>query len=354
MVTEQEQIMLNQIDRIAFVAENGKIDFVNLNGLGKQLVVGEPVRPLLLTGKKEYAEFTEGCLSLSMNIADTMTHVSVLRSDGRDIIIEEPSFVNPDFWALSSSSQELRSPLFKAMICADALANSKEAFTENQCSQFAELKRNLFQMHRSVCNMSDVSNSQKFVELQQENYNIKTLSEELFAKLQSCMSETGHDLKISSKLPPYFTMINRELYERAILNLVSNAAKYCSNNKTISIKATGGMHSFSISITNHVDTTKTQKNQDIFSKYLAERLVSRERACAGLGLYMVRNTALYQNGTLLINKPSNSRIRFTLNLPIVKPNTKTFRSDSDVVDYAGGYNHILIELSDILPLDLYV
>ena len=73
---------------------------------------------------------------------------------------------------------------------------------------------------------------------------------------------------------------------------------------------------------------------------------------AGLGLQLVRRVAELHNGVFLF-RPTSDGAAALLALPVCRDCCTTFRTPSPVPDYAGGRNHMLVELSDVLPAKAY-
>jgi len=345
--------LLEQIPRPAFMVKNNIIRFANVPALNQNIQVGCDVRTLLHNGLTEYEQMKKGRLYLLMNISDPPVQVSVLRQGGYDICILETDFIGPEYAALSSASQGLRNPLFNAMICADLLnSGALTQLNETQRMHFLELKRSLHQMHRAVCNMSDVSASQSLLSNRFENYNIQSVLEELLEKTKVYLSKTGKKFYYSIKLTTTYTMIHKDLLERGILNLISNAMKHSEPDMPITVRASNDTHSFKISITN-TPSIQQQHYEKLFSMHLSETTVQDGQTGVGLGLTIARKAAGVHNGVLLVDKPKSTSVRFTLNFPIITPNADTFRSAPLRVDYSGGYDHVLTELADVLPPILF-
>ena len=92
---------------------------------------------------------------------------------------------------------------------------------------------------------------------------------------------------------------------------------------------------------------------DVFQRYLRQPGLEDGRFGLGLGLALVRSAARIHNGTVLIDQPESVGTRVTVSIPIQQGSQTLLRSNVAMVDYAGGWNHGLLELSDVLPAHLY-
>ena len=96
-----------------------------------------------------------------------------------------------------------------------------------------------------------------------------------------------------------------------------------------------------------------QVRENLFSRYQREPSLEDSRWGIGLGLSIVRNTAIAHNGTLLLESTPTGQ-KFTITLAIEQSRDDIVRSPVLLpVDYTGGYDKALVELSEILPADLY-
>jgi hypothetical protein len=77
------------------------------------------------------------------------------------------------------------------------------------------------------------------------------------------------------------------------------------------------------------------------------------RSGLGLGLALVRCAARVHQGTVLIDHPGNIGTRVTISFPISTSSIAMVRSNITRTDYAGGWDHGLLELSDVMPPELY-
>ena len=66
-----------------------------------------------------------------------------------------------------------------------------------------------------------------------------------------------------------------------------------------------------------------------------------------------QSAAQQHAGTVLVDQPTESGTRVTLTLRIRPGSSDYVRSPILKVDYAGERDHGLLELSDVLPADLY-
>ena len=92
---------------------------------------------------------------------------------------------------------------------------------------------------------------------------------------------------------------------------------------------------------------------NVFSGFLREPGIADGRFGIGLGMVLIRSTASAHGGTVLIDHPTDSGTRITMTLDIRRTAGNSLSSSILKVDYTGERDHGLIELSDVLPPEIY-
>ena len=73
----------------------------------------------------------------------------------------------------------------------------------------------------------------------------------------------------------------------------------------------------------------------------------------GLGMVLIRSAAAAHGGTVLVRRMPDGGTSITMTLAIRKKTDSTLTSPILHMDYAGGFDHALMELADVLPARLY-
>lgn len=347
--------LLEQVICPAFIAQNGIITESNIPAVQRQIVPGLEVLPLLTSGQQEYKEFTFGRLCLTMRIQNLTYQASVVRTQSHDIFYLESDYINPELRAFAVASQGLREPLSSALIRADMLVSDSDLeLSPERRYQLLELKRSLHQIHRAVCNMSDAANNRNGLMSKIENCDLCATVNEIMEKAQTLVAKAGNTLEYTPLNKTIYCLINRDILERAILNLISNAFKYGANDAPVQAQLERCNGKVTFSIINKIDSPEQSVNRNLFTNYLWEPSIKNSNAGIGLGITIARNAATSHGGTLLLDQPQKDMVRFTLSIPITRQSNNPLRSPVLLpVDYSGGYDHTLTELADILPPDFF-
>lgn len=344
--------LLEQLHCPAFLVKDGYIQQANQAATQRQFSVGSAISEYIALGAEEYEAFAEGKLCLTLAACDTCYNACVIKCEDVHIFYLDSDYQEPELRAFALAAQQLREPLANAMTCANYLLPDK--CSEDVQLQLAQLNKNLHQLHRSICNMSDVATYQSIRYSQCHCQEIGSVFEEIMEKAAQYIAKGDHTLTYTNLNKQLYTKVDAEKLERALLNLISNAVKFAPSGSNIhaSVRLSEKKVYFSIENINAVPVTNQIGN--IFNNYLREPGIEHPQAGIGLGLAIVRKTAAAHKGTLLLESLENSGLRFTMTIAVEDIKADILRSPVRLtVDYAGGYDHTLTELSDILSPELY-
>jgi K+-sensing histidine kinase KdpD len=309
------------------------------------LTANTPIAPLLATGKEEYADFS-GCMQLSLRLAGQTVDATVIRMEDVDIFLPDLISADEPLQALSLASMQLRESLTGLTAITDRL------LPESDTVLAAQANRRLHQLMRILSNMADAPRFANPSACRMEYTEICSFISEILEKAES-MLEHIH-LRMERQLPdgPIFTLLDREQMERAIYNLLSNAAKYGRSDTPIRVQLQQQGQHLRLSITNSTTTPVTP--HELYHQFLRELTLEDPKKGLGLGMLLVRRAAANHGGVLLMDQPEPGSTRLTMTFAIRHSDTSGVRSPIWSMDYAGERDHALLELSDVLPAELYV
>ena len=343
--------MVSHLSQPAFCVREGIIVHVNAAAAGRMIEPGTEVTGLLKTGKEEYADFTDGCLYLTLCVCGQDLGFSVSRKNGFALFCLVQDAENPALQAISLAARELREPLTSIIISSDRLfpEGSQDPSVNDQLSR---INRGLFQMLRLISNMSDADRYTSGT-ASMEVKNIPAFLDELFGKTAVLVERSGVKLTYSGLHDAIYGLVNTEMLERAVLNIISNALKFMPQGGTIQVNLLRRGQKLYLSILDSGSGIPECTRSDLFSRYAREPGVEDGRFGIGLGLVLIRSAAQQHGGTVLVDQPTESGTRVTMTLAIRPGSSDHVRSPILKVDYAGERDHGLLELSDVLPADLY-
>ena len=343
--------MLDLMIRPGFCVKENTIVKVNPAAQGLLIVPGMHVQELLLTGKEDYAAFSEGCLYLTLSLSGQTCGASVVRMGGYDIFLLEQESDNGELRSMALAARELREPLANIMNTASRLFPEDSLADEHTRQQVSHLNRGLYQMLRILSNMSDAGSCS--TGSRQETRDICRILEEIFEKAQVLIAHTGIKLTYESLPENIYSLVDPEQLERSVLNILSNAVKFTPSGGTIDAELTRRGTMLQLSIQDSGSGIAENILSNVFYRYLRQPAIEDSRFGIGLGMVLIRSAAANHGGTVLIDQPNGKGTRITMTLAVRQNPDNQFRSHILHVDYAGERDHSLVELSECLPPHLY-
>lgn len=347
--------MLDLIIHPAFCVKDGVVVRLNKAAESHLIEVNTPVAQLLATGQEEYAEFTEGCLYLTLNLSNAEQGASVVRMNGFDVFLLEQDADQSELRAMALAAQSLREPLSSVMTIADRLFPVIEQ-TQYPATreQIARINRGLFQMLRILGNMSDADRYRNTAPFPQETRDICALLAELFGKVAAMHQHTGIDVQFQNLHESVYCLVDVEKLERGVYNIISNAMKFTPKGGYIHAKLSRRGNRLYLTVQDSGKGIPENQRSSVYHRFLREPGIEDTRHGIGLGMVLIRAAAAAHNGTVLIEQPKEQGMRITLTMEIRQNTESTVRSPGLKVDYAGEWDHSLIELADALPAELYL
>ena len=342
--------MLGLLPQPAFLVEKGILTHVNEAAAGYFLQVGQPVGPMVLHGREEYAEFSDGCLYLTLNLEGQCIGASVSRLEDAHLFLLEQASEMPQLQALALAAMELREPLSGMLTLADQMLPTLSGENTALEQQAAKMNRRLYQMLRIVSNMSDAAQYTKSSQKLSHHVEICSFLKEILEKAAVLAEQTGLTLAYDVPAEPIFTLASEEKLERAVYNLLSNAMKFAPNGSTVQARLIRKEKRLCFSVTN--GRTDNELPGNLFARYLRQPGLEDPRNGLGLGMVLVRSVAALHGGAVLIDQAEDS-IRVTLSMQVRQSKDTQVRSPALQIDYVGERDHGLIELSDVLPAAVY-
>ncbi len=337
--------LLDIIQQPAFCVQNNKIVACNRSAENRQISVDADIADFLGSHLDAYREFTDGILYLQITVENVAYDATVTRTVNGDVFLLDTVFSNDALQAMALSSHHLRNQLSSVMAqAADRLNEAEDG----------PIMRGLYRLQRMLCNMSDIP-LYRSKPASGETLELGSAVYEIVEKAQTLLAEADYRVEYHGIRNVLFTNGDYEMLERAIFNLLSNAAKYSPKGSTLKVSLTSNSKVASISVQDAGAGIPASLYATLFSRYQREPSTVDAQSGIGLGMSLVQTVAAHHGGTVLVTKPKNGGTKVTLSISLRTPKQTQVRSPIlRLTDYAGGNDHGLLELSDILPSKLYV
>lgn len=343
--------MIQFMDRPAFCVRDGVITGANQAALARLIPVGTPIWPLLRTGHSEYAAFSGGWLSLTLELEGIRCDASVSEVGGIHLFTLEPDHSASELRVLSLAAQELRNPLSRITAMTDRLFPHLDMPEDSpQMDQMARINRGLYQLLRVVSNMSDAARYCATIPTL-ESRDVNAVVGEVFDHACVLLENTGFHLEYHGLNSRVYSLVDSEQLERCIYNILSNALKSCEPGSTIHASLTRSGNTLYLTVRDPGHGLSTTAAGNVFTRYLREPSLEAPSGL-GLGMTLIRSCAAAHGGTVLLKPSENQGLALTISLP-VRLRDDALHCPPPRFDYAGERYHGLIELSDILPPEVY-
>lgn len=351
-ITKETAELLEQLPQPVFLVNNRSVVYANHGAQARGIQEGTPIDSLISIGTAEYEQFLTGKLMLTVSVAGIPYNTVVSTMGELHMFCLESEYSNPELRAFALAAQALREPLANALLGIDSLIPEQTVQDSPALlEQIKAINKNMYQLHRAVRNMSDaatigaVSNK--------ELRDVANLFSEYAEKATVQLAKAGHQLLFQPLNRPAYCYINPEKIERAFLNLISNAVKHAEKPSTVTVSLRIGSSKLYISVESDCKDPQELISSNLFSRFMREPSIHSGRSGVGLGLTIAYGVATAHKGTLLVEQPAQNRIRFTMSISADTSGACAVNSPLVSFDNSGGYDSFLIELSEILPPDLY-
>ncbi len=294
------------------------------------------VSDLLAGGWEDYRDFREGCLNVTVRWNGHPRAATVTRMGPWKLLALEPE-EDPRLTALALAARELRMPMGDLLTLAEKLEGTHRA----------RFHRGFSRLLRIVANMSDAGGlGQRFYP---ELTDVDSLLCELAEKLEGLLP---CPFRYEGPQGSCITWADPQQLERAVLNLVSNAAKFLTEGEgiTLSLRCTGSRLAIQV---RGKPGIPPEQLPTLFRRYLRSPQLEDGRNGLGLGLVLVRSAAANHGGAVLVDSPQGAETRVTLTIPVRQAGEAPLLSPSLVPDYCGDQDHALVELAELLDEDAY-
>lgn len=347
--------MLELVPQSAFLVSENVVCL--MNQAARQLLIqpGTPIEALLGSSLEEYTAFEGGCLCLTLMLSGCPVQACVTRMDTVDLFVIDQPADQAELKAMALSAMGFREPLSDIITVKEHLLDILTP-EQQQATQvwIGQLNRRLNQMHRMVCNMTDALQYSGDSLPRMSCQDICALLEELFDRAAVLAEQAGFRLTYRGPREAIPCLAAPERLERAVYNILSNAMKQSSAGGTIEVTLTRKGNKLYLSIQDDGPGIPSHLMTSLYSRYRRQPGIESQPVGMGLGMVLVRSTAAAHGGTVLIDQPQGRGTRVTMSLSIRTDIGNILRSEVYPVDYAGEYDHALLELSDALPAEFYV
>ncbi len=256
-------------------------------------------------------------------------------------------------------THELKTPMGVINMALQAIElMCKDEVTETVDKYLKMINQNTNRQLRLVNNLLDITRlSSSEVKVDITNFNMVYVVESIVNSVQLYAEQKNVNLKFTTNLSKKNMYFDEEKIERILLNLLSNALKFTSSGKSISvnlsIKKNKNVNMISISVHDEGIGISEDKQKIIFERFgQADTTLSRQAEGTGLGLYLVKLLVDVLGGEISLKSQVGKGSTFTVLLPEIKP-TDEIESGNKVNNKFVGSDRNVIQTAKIEFSDIY-
>jgi signal transduction histidine kinase/DNA-binding response OmpR family regulator len=218
----------------------------------------------------------------------------------------------------SNVSHEFRTPLMLMLApTEEALSDTREPLSPSQRERLTMVERNGLRMLRLVNSLLDFARIEAGrVHASYVETDLGTFTAELASLFRSAIEGAGLELALDCEPGPPGAYVDREMWEKIVLNLVSNAFKYTFQGKIgVSLHSSGGSARLIVSDTGTgIPADQIGRVFERFHRIEGAR--GRTHEGTGIGLALVQELTRLHGGTVGIESREGAGTTFTVEIPL--------------------------------------
>ncbi|WP_437973017.1 ATP-binding protein [Sorangium sp. So ce295] len=229
----------------------------------------------------------------------------------------------------SNISHEFRTPLTLILgPVEDGLSDAEHPLPAPQRDRLAIIYRNSLRLLRLVNTLLDFSRIEAGrIRASYQPTDLGSFTAELASSFRSLMDRAGLALTVECAPLSEPAYVDRELWEKIVLNLISNAFKFTfSGGVRVTLEETGGRIVLSVEDTGTgIPEEELPRVFDRF--YRVEGARGRSYEGSGIGLALVRELAKLHGGSVAVESRLGAGSRFSVAIPLGKAHLPADRID---------------------------
>ena len=249
---------------------------------------------------------------------------------------------------LPNIALQLRTSLSTIYTAVDRLApqetREKDPKTDRTAAAFYQ---SYYQLYRVISNLTDAGNlfERKRFELYDDD--IVGVCRSVCAEVDFLFAQRGVELDFLADRDSRIIALDAEAIRKLLLNLLSNALKFTPKGGSVRVRVKTEGRFVKITVADTGKGMDSDTLTHLFDRFMDGGQDPMPPRGLGLGLPICQRIAQGHGGMLVAESAVGKGTAFTLSLPNAR-STDLSLSDRRF-DYAGGFDHVLMELSDALP-----
>lgn len=219
-------------------------------------------------------------------------------------------------------SHELRTPLTLISTPLQGVLDGAYGNTPNhQADVFRTMYRNCSRLLKLINQLLDFSRIQAGgMRLRCRRVNVGQQLSHLISSVQSVGQSRSIAIVLEDHAPELKAVLDHDLFEKAVLNLISNAVKFSPDHSRITISLSRVGEQFTVSVADQGMGISPEDLPHIFERFRRTRDSDSQRLPGtGIGLSLTREIALLHGGDISVESTPGQGSLFTLVFPVEQP-----------------------------------
>jgi PAS domain S-box-containing protein len=240
--------------------------------------------------------------------------------------------VKTDFF--SNVSHEFRTPLTLMMNPLEEVIANGERLDAEDLAHLKMVHRNVLRLQKLVNMLLDFFRIEAGrMEAKFEKTNISELTADIASNFRSSIEAAGLKFRIKNPFPPLHAYVDRELWEKIVLNLISNAFKF-THKGSIQVAVVGDGDRIQLKVRDTGIGISAENIPKLFERFVRiEGARARTHEGSGIGLALVKELVKMHGGTIDVESQEGKGSQFTVTIPRNRPDV----ADADRVHNREAY-----------------
>lgn len=254
---------------------------------------------------------------------------------------------------LPNVAMQLRGAMANVYAAANRLAPPDARDADSALDKNAAVfSQSYYQMYRVIGNLNDAAMLAETAPFTLYNDDVIGIFRSVCEKCQDLFAQKGVALTFESDKSSVIIGTDAALLERMLLNLLSNALKFTPHGGSVAVSVKTDSNQVALTVSDSGCGISSEQKVHLFEHFLEVDRLEPVPHGLGLGLALCRRIAEGHGGEISCQSEVGKGASFTVTLPNRKSNTVRLRDIP--LDYAGGFNPILVQLSDALSAEAFL
>ncbi len=291
-----------------------------------------------------------GARSGSLRLEGGVRSVSVSQYGDMEIYRIDAAGVGDELKNLADSfSAGLRTAAANQRFASEIIRQYTDGIDDEQfIDSMAVYEHNSYRIARDADNIGLLGTAAGFAAPAQY-CNPLTVARELVISLKTFLPNRHIAIECSGLSDSSFLHCSTAVFERILMNLISNAVKYSPADSTVYVSLLEHGSNLRLQVKDSGCGIPSDRLASVFDTWRLPRPLTDPKAGLGLGLHVVRSLALQLGGTVMIESRPKEGTAVTVELPLARG--LVLHDNAAAFDNAD--NRLLTDLADVLDTEFY-